>query len=102
MFGFNHKEHHDDASDRELTLLTTPTLNLVLQTPESLNDILSYGEILLSGRSLLLCLESMPEQEQQRARDFLSGICYPLGYSETAITKDVMLYVPQQVDVVLE
>ena len=102
MFGFTHKDHNDEPSERDLQLLTTPTLNLVLQTPEDLTDIFSYGKLLLSGRSLLVCLESMPEKQRQRAKDYLSGICYPLGYAETAITKEVMLYVPEGVGIVME
>lgn len=102
MFGFNKKEHTEEQSQRELTLLTTPTLNLVLHTPETLQDIASYGEILLSGKSLLLCLESMNAEDQERAKDYLSGMCYPLGYTETSITAETMLYVPGEVEIIKE
>ena len=102
MFGFKNKEHKDEAAERDFTLLTTPTLNLVLQTPENLTDIFSYGKLLLHGRSLLVCLESMPEKQRQRAKDYLAGICYPLGYTETSITKEVMLYVPEGVEIIIE
>ena len=100
LFGFNKKEHVEEQSCRDLTLLTTPTLNLVLHTPETLQDIASYGEILLSGKSLLLCLESMAAEDQQRAKDYLSGLCYPLGYTETSITTETMLYVPGEVEII--
>ncbi len=102
VFGFSKKEHTEEPSERDFTLLTTPTLNLVLHTPETLKDIASYGEIFLSGRSLLLCLEGMAAEDQQRAKDYLSGVCYPLGYTETSITAETMLYVPGEVEIIKE
>ncbi|MCD2434870.1 cell division protein SepF [Acidaminococcus sp. NSJ-142] len=94
------KKHEEEYFDRDLTLVRAPALKLMLRTPADLKDIAHYGKFLLEGKGLLLALDQLEPEDQTRARDYLSGISYTLGVSETEVSPDVMLYLPSEVGII--
>lgn len=89
-----------DEQRSSLMVLDTPTLNLCLRTPGSLEEIVPYGRLLLEGRGLLLCLNDLAAADKPRAQDYLAGVAYTIGATETEISPEVTMYLPGNVDTI--
>ena len=94
------KTHQEERENPGLTLLDTPNLDLCLRTPGSLEDIVSYGGLIMAGKGLLVCLNDLPEPDKIRAQDYLAGIAYTIGATETEISPEVTMYLPGEVDTI--
>ncbi|WP_337928570.1 cell division protein SepF [Acidaminococcus timonensis] len=95
-------EKPEETRDNGLTLLTTPNLDLCLRTPASLEDIVSYGQLIMEGKGLLLCLNDLAEPNKVRAQDYLAGVAYTIGATETEVSPEVTMYLPGEVNTIHE
>ena len=94
------KVHQEERENPGLTLLDTPNLDLCLGAAASLEDIVSYGGVIMDGEGLILCLNDLPEPDKIRAQDYLAGIAYTIGATETEISPEVTMYLPGEVDTI--
>ncbi len=94
------KKPPQEEQRSNLMVLDTPTMNLCLRTPGSLEEIVSYGQLLLEGSGLLLCLNDLETEDKTRAQDYLAGVAYTIGATETEISPEVTMYLPEHVDAI--
>lgn len=89
-----------ESENPGLTLLDTPNLDLCLRTPASLEEIVAYGKLILEGKGLIMCLNDLPEPDKIRAQDYLAGVAYTIGATETEVSPEVTMYLPGEVNTI--
>jgi len=97
---FGKKEHVEEERPR-FTVHTTkhPKLTVKIYAPSNFDQVTSIADDLKSGKATVVNYERIVGDEQRRICDFVNGVCYVLDGCAKRITGQIVLYVPQGVDV---
>lgn len=88
-------------SQPQLTVHTTkqPQLKMQIYAPRNFEQVTAIADDLKSGKACVVNYEQIEAMEQRRICDFVNGVCYVLDGSAKRISNQIMLYVPNGVDV---
>jgi cell division inhibitor SepF len=88
-------------SQPQLTVHTTkqPQLKMQIYAPRNFDQVTAIADDLKAGKSCVVNYEQIEAMEQRRICDFVNGVCYVLDGSAKRISNQIMLYVPNGVDV---
>ena len=84
-----------------LTVHTTkqPSLRVRVYAPTNFDQVTSIADDLKDGKATVVNYERIEAEEQRRICDFVNGVCYVLDGCAKRISPQIVLYVPQGVDV---
>ena len=84
-----------------LTVHTTkqPSLKVRIYAPTDFEQVTSIADDLKGGKATVVNYERIEAGEQRRICDFVNGVCYVLDGCAKRISPQIVLYVPQGVDV---
>ena len=90
-----------EKSRPHLTVHTTKKLELKVQiyAPRSFDQVTAIAEDLKAGKACVVNYEKVEAREQRRICDFVNGVCYVLDGCARRISGQIVLYVPEGVDV---
>lgn len=85
----------------KLIVHTTPKLELTVQiyAPSNFDQATSIADDLKAGKACVVNYEKVEYKEQRRICDFVNGACYVLDGCAKRISNQIVLYVPEGVDV---
>lgn len=85
----------------QLTVHTTkqPQLKMQIFAPRNFDQVTAIADDLKAGKACVVNYEQIEALEQRRICDFVNGVCYVLDGSAKRISNQIMLYVPNGVDV---
>ncbi len=85
----------------QLTVHTTKQSQLKMQifAPKNFDQVTAIADDLKAGKACVVNYEQIEALEQRRICDFVNGVCYVLDGSAKRISNQIMLYVPNGVDV---
>lgn len=88
-------------SQPQLTVHTTkqPQLKMQIFAPKNFDQVTAIADDLKAGKACVVNYEQIEALEQRRICDFVNGVCYVLDGSAKRISNQIMLYVPNGVDV---
>ena len=88
-------------SQPQLTVHTTkqPQLKMQIYAPRNFEQVTAIADDLKAGKACVVNYEQIEAMEQRRICDFVNGVCYVLDGSAKRISNQIMLYVPNGVDV---
>ncbi len=88
-------------SHPQLTVHTTkvPSLSVQIYAPHRFDQVPGIADNLKAGRAAVVNFEQVDEAEQRRICDFLNGVCYVEDGGVKRISDQIILYVPNGVDV---
>lgn len=88
-------------SQPQLTVHTTkqPQLKMQIYAPRNFEQVTAIADDLKAGKACVVNYEQIEALEQRRICDFVNGVCYVLDGSAKRISNQIMLYVPNGVDV---
>ena len=66
--------------------------------PASVDDARDVTDMILSGRAVVVNLESVRVETAQRIMDFTSGACYAIGGNMKPVSERVILVSPKNID----
>ena len=75
------------------------TIQSFRETEYEYHDKLWYKTALKAGKACVVNYEQIEALEQRRICDFVNGVCYVLDGSAKRVSNQIMLYVPNGVDV---
>ncbi len=98
---------YDKAASRtredrpRLTLHTTKqqTLSVRIYAPTDFDQVTAIADDLKAGKAAVVNYERIEATEQRRICDFVNGVCYVLDGCAKRISNQIVLYVPDGVDV---
>ena len=67
--------------------------------PKNFDQVTAIADDLKAGKACVVNYEQIEALEQRRICDFVNGVCYVLDGSAKRISNQIMLYVPNGVDV---
>lgn len=80
-------------------LLKAGHLNIMVRTPKSFADVREYADSLMGGCALMVSFEAVDAALKNRIFDYLNGVSYIVNASVSAVSDDLLLYAPEQVEV---
>ena len=85
----------------KLTVHTTkvPELAMEIHVPSNYEQVARIADDLLANRATIVNFERVEGNEQQRIFDFINGVSYVLDCAARRVSTNLMLYVPNGVDV---
>lgn len=85
----------------QLTVHTTKTASLKVQiyAPTNFDQVTAIADDIKSGKAAVVNYERIDATEQRRICDFVNGSCYVLNGCAKRITDQIVMYVPDGVDV---
>ena len=85
----------------QLTVHTTkqPQLKMQIYAPRNFEQVTAIADDIKAGKACVVNYEQIEAMEQRRICDFVNGVCYVLDGSAKRISNQIMLYVPNGVDV---
>ncbi len=85
----------------KLTVHTTKQLNLSVRiyAPTDFDQVTAIADDLKAGKAAVVNYERIEADEQRRICDFVNGVCYVLDGCAKRISDQIVLYVPEGVDV---
>lgn len=85
----------------KLTVHTTKKLELKVQiyAPANFDQVTAIADDLKAGKACVVNYEKVECKEQRRICDFVNGVCYVLDGCAKRISGQIVLYVPEGVDV---
>ncbi|MCR5757607.1 MAG: cell division protein SepF [Selenomonas sp.] len=88
-------------SQPQLTVHTTkqPQLKMQIYAPRNFDQVTAIADDLKDGKACVVNYEQIEVAEQRRICDFVNGVCYVLDGSARRVSNQIMLYVPNGVDV---
>ena len=88
-------------SQPQLTVHTTkqPQLKMQIYAPRNFEQVTAIADDIKAGKACVVNYEQIEAMEQRRICDFVNGVCYVLDGSAKRISNQIMLYVPNGVDV---
>ncbi len=88
----------------QLTLHTNkvPELNILVYVPESFEKANVIADALKKDEAVIVNYEKVDGDEQRRLCDFINGVCYVLNGAVKRISAEMVLYVPENVDIAQE
>ena len=109
LFGFGKKIDYEDYEDDEDELeyeeddaalsLGGSNIELKVVKPTQFNQILTAGDHLIEGKTVLLNLEGLDKALSRRMIDFIAGVAYALNATIKSATNDSYFIAPRDVDV---
>lgn len=90
------------ASQRpKLTVHTTKVSELAMEihVPSNYEQVARIADDLLANHAAIVNFERVAGNEQQRIFDFINGVSYVLNCAASRVSPNLMLYVPDGVDV---
>ena len=85
----------------KLTVHTTKkqNLNVRIYAPTNFDQVTAIADDLKAGKAVVVNYERIEAEEQRRICDFVNGVCYVLDGCAKRISAQIVLYVPEGVDV---
>lgn len=85
----------------KLTVHTTkqPNLSVRIYAPTDFDQVTAIADDLKAGKAAVVNYERIEAEEQRRICDFVNGVCYVLDGCAKRISDQIVLYVPEGVDV---
>ena len=85
----------------KLTVHTTkvPNLKVRIYAPMNFDQVTTIADDLKAGKAVVVNYERIEAEEQRRICDFVNGACYVLDGCAKRISDQIVLYVPEGVDV---
>lgn len=109
LFGFGKKIDYEDYDDEDDELeyeeddaslsLGGSNIELKVIKPTQFNQILTAGDHLIEGKTVLLNLEGVDKALCRRMIDFIAGVAYALNATIKSATNDSYFIAPRDVDV---
>ena len=109
LFGFGKKINYEDFEDDEDELeyeeddaslsLGGSNIDLKVVKPTQFNQILTAGDHLIDGKTVLLNLEGLDKALSRRMIDFIAGVAYALNATIKSATNNSYFIAPRDVDV---
>ena len=109
LFGFGKKINYEDFEDDEDELeyeeddaalsLGGSNIELKVVKPTQFNQILTAGDHLIEGKTVLLNLEGLDKALSRRMIDFIAGVAYALNATIKSATNNSYFIAPRDVDV---
>ncbi len=109
LFGFGRKIDYEDYDDEDDELeyeeddaslsLGGSNIELKVIKPTQFNQILTAGDHLIEGKTVLLNLEGVDKALCRRMIDFIAGVAYALNATIKSATNDSYFIAPRDVDV---
>lgn len=110
IFGFGKKIDYEDYEDEDDELeydeendasisLGGSNIELKVIKPTQFNQILTAGDHLIEGKTVLLNLEGVDKALCRRMIDFIAGVAYALNATIKSATNDSYFIAPRDVDV---
>ena len=109
LFGFGKKINYEDIEDDEDELeyeeddaslsLGGSNIELKVVKPTQFNQILTAGDHLIDGKTVLLNLEGLDKALSRRMIDFIAGVAYALNATIKSATNNSYFIAPRDVDV---
>ena len=98
---FVHGTARQRADKPQLTVHTTKTASLKVQiyAPTSFDQVTAIADDIKSGKAAVVNYERIDAAEQRRICDFVNGVCYVMNGCAKRITDQIVMYVPDGVDV---
>ena len=90
-----------EKSRPQLTVHTTktPELKVQIYAPRNFDQVTAIADDLKSGKACVVNYEKIEADEQRRICDFVNGVCYVLDGCAKRVSGQIVLYVPNGVDV---
>jgi len=85
----------------QLTVHTTKVASLKVQiyAPTNFDQVTAIADDIKAGKAAVVNYERIDASEQRRICDFVNGVCYVLNGCAKRITDQIVMYVPDGVDV---
>ena len=109
LFGFGKKIDYEEYEDDEDELeyedddaalsLGGSNIELKVVKPTQFNQILTAGDHLIEGKTVLLNLEGLDKALSRRMIDFIAGVAYALNATIKSATNNSYFIAPRDVDV---
>lgn len=96
---FYGEEMEVEQEQRQLTLLETPSLTMLLGDLTALEQLPKMADFLMQGKALILDLSALEETDKLRALDYMHGVCYTLEAACSEVGTDVYAFVPSNADI---
>ena len=74
-------------------------LNVRIYAPTNFDQVTAIADDLKAGKAVVVNYERIEADEQRRICDFVNGVCYVLDGCAKRISAQIVLYVPEGVDV---
>ena len=89
------------AQRPKLTVHTTKVSELAMEihVPSNYEQVARIADDLLANHATIVNFERVEGNEQQRIFDFINGVSYVLNCAARRVSNNLMLYVPNGVDV---
>ena len=90
-----------EKSRPQLTVHTTktPELKVQIYAPRNFDQVTAIADDLKVGKACVVNYEKIEADEQRRICDFVNGVCYVLDGCAKRVSGQIVLYVPNGVDV---
>lgn len=102
MTRFGSKRREPEQEQAGAKLVSMPTQNymkMMLYQPLSYKDTQNIIDNLRNSKPIIVNLENLEKDMQQRVLDFLSGAVYALSGSIHKVSKGIFVLAPQNVDI---
>lgn len=110
LFGFGKKIDYEDFDDEDEieafddddganVAFGGSNIELKVVKPTQFNQILTAGDYLVEGKTVLLNLEGLDKALCRRMIDFIAGVAYALNATIKSATADSYFIAPRDVDV---
>ena len=110
LFGFGKKIDYEDFEDDEDELAPAPeksarlsldgaNIELKVVKPTQFSQILTAGDYLVEGKTVLLNLEDTNKETTRRLIDFMTGVAYAIGGDLRRIANKTYVVTPNNVKV---
>ncbi len=80
-------------------LLKSGHLNIMVRTPKSFADVREYADSLMNGSAIMVSFDTVDTALKNRIFDYLNGVSYIVNASVKAVSDDILLYAPEQIEV---
>ena len=87
----------DEYTNRENKIHATSSVQIVLARPADFSEVKSIGDDLNAGKTVLLNLETVKNDDAKRILDFLSGVAYANGADIKMMAQKTFAIMPRSV-----
>ena len=92
-------EEPDEQEYSVPRLLKSGHLNIMVRTPKSFADVREYADSLMNGSAIMVSFDTVDTALKNRIFDYLNGVSYIVNASVKAVSDDILLYAPEQIEV---
>lgn len=93
------RENVSERPKFKLHTASTPSLNMEVHVPQNFDHVKVIGDELKKKNAVIVNYEMLAVHDQRRICDFLNGLTYVLDGNVKRISNNIVLYVPDGVDV---